>query len=132
MNATREAQLRRLSVIVLGLAFVGVGILHFVMPAFFLRIMPSWIPWHAAAVAVSGVFEILGGLGVLVPQTRRLAGLGLIALLVAVFPANVHMALNPSDFADIASPDGLWWRLPMQPMLMVWVWWTTRPEAPRS
>ena len=129
MTPERRDQLRRFSALVIGIAFIGVGSLHFLKPEFFFRIMPPWIPWHAAAVYVSGVFEFLGGIGVLVPQTRRLAGLGILALLLAVFPANIHMALNASDYADISPPIGLWLRLPMQPLLMLWVWWATRPAA---
>lgn len=110
----------------LGLAFCAVGVLHFVTPAFFVRIMPPYLPWHLELVYLSGFFEVLGGLGVLIPATRRLAGWGLLALLVAVFPANLHMALNHQAFADVASPLGLWLRLPVQPLLMLWVWSATR------
>lgn len=118
MSPERRDQLRRFSAIVIGFAFIGVGSLHFLKPEFFFRIMPPWIPWHAAAVYASGVFEILGGIGVLLPQTRSIAGLGILALLLAVFPANIHMALNASDYADISPAIGLWLRLPMQPLLI--------------
>lgn len=126
MTPERREQLRSFSALLVGVAFMGVGALHFLKPEFFFQIMPPWIPWHAAAVYASGVFEVLGGLGVLLPQTRRLAGLGILALLVAVFPANLHMALNASDYDDISPPLGLWLRLPIQPLLMLWVWWATR------
>lgn len=117
---------RRISLALLALLFVGSGVLHFVRPEPYLAMMPPYLPAHAALVAISGVFEILGGLGVLVRRTRRFAGWGLIALLVAVFLANLHMALYPDDFASIP----VWvlvLRLPMQAVLIAWVWWATRP-----
>ena len=77
--------------------YVVAGALHFIKPEPYLRIMPPYIPWHVAMVRVSGVSEILGGLGLLVPETRRTAAWGLTAPLIAVFPANIHMATNPID-----------------------------------
>jgi uncharacterized membrane protein len=66
--------------------FVAAGTWHFIKPGFYLKIMPPYIPWHLQMVLISGFFEILGGLGLLIPQTRRLAAWGLVALLIAVFP----------------------------------------------
>ena len=77
---------------------------------------------------MSGVFEVAGGIGVLIPRLRSLAGWGLVALLVAVFPANLHMALNPELFSD-ASPFALYSRLPIQLLLIAWAYWATRPDA---
>ena len=97
--------------------------MHFVIPRSYAGIMPPWIPSPMGMVYLSGVFEILGGLGVLAPQTRRLAGAGLIALLVAVFPANVQMLANA--VTDGASPlyiAVLFLRLPFQPLMIVWVY----------
>jgi uncharacterized membrane protein len=91
--------------------------------------MPPVLPAHLELFYLSGVFEILGGIGVLVPRVRSAAGWGLIALLVAIFPANVHMALNPESFADIA-PAALYARLPFQVLFVVWAWWAPRPDAP--
>jgi uncharacterized membrane protein len=97
-------------------AFICTGILHFVRPRKFLKIMPE-IPYKKEAVYVSGFFEILGGLGLLVPWTRSLAGKGLVALLVAVFPANINMAVKKIDFGKI--PQWLlWMRLPLQFLLI--------------
>ena len=79
------------SVLPLAFLFVTIGVLHFVVPRFFLAIVPPWVPDPALAVSLSGVAEIAGGAGLLVPRVRRLAGWGLLLLLVAVFPANVHM-----------------------------------------
>lgn len=105
------------------LLFFSAGVLHFVMPAFFDRIVPPWIPNARLATYVSGVCEIAGAVGLLVPATRVAAAWGLIALLVAVLPANIHM-LNQARAADASAGylAGLWLRLPLQPLLMWWVW----------
>jgi uncharacterized membrane protein len=109
--------------------FIVAGTLHFVRPEFYLRIMPPYIPWHLAMVRVSGFFEILGGLGLLLPQTRRAAAWGLVALLVAVFPANIYMATNPVDAgAASIAPALRWGRLPMQAVFVAWVLWCSRPR----
>ncbi len=115
----------------LGLIFIGAGLNHFVIPRPYRQIVPPSVGrWMGAdtAVALSGVAEIAGGLGVLVPRTRRLAGLGLIALLAAVFPANLYMARNPGKFSRIPNW-ALYARLPLQPLMMWSVWRATRPVA---
>ncbi len=123
---------RRLSAWILGLAFIAAGLNHFRDPAFYLAIMPPYLPWHRTLVLVSGACEILGGVGVLVPRTRRWAGYGLIALLVAVFPANVQAALDygvPLRLNWLVAL--VWLRLPFQGVLIAWVWWTcVRLAAP--
>jgi len=105
------------------LLFLVAGVLHFVMPGFFDRIVPPWVPNARLATYVSGVFEIAGAIGLLVPATRVAAAWGLIALLVAVLPANIHM-LNEARAAHASAGfiAGLWLRLPLQPLLMWWVW----------
>jgi len=120
---------QRVGLILAAIFYVGAGMLHFVRPDPYLRIMPPYIPWHAAMVAVSGGFEILGGLGLLAPPVRRAAAWGLVALLIAVFPANIYMATNPieADAASIA-PVLRWGRLPLQPFLAWWLLWCTRPR----
>jgi uncharacterized membrane protein len=110
---------------VLGLLFVLAGLYHFVNPAFYLRMMPPYLPWHLFLVYLSGFFEAAFGLLLLVSKYTRLAAWGLIALLVAVFPANVQMALNPQLFPEIA-PAVLWLRLPLQAVLVAWVYLFTR------
>jgi uncharacterized membrane protein len=112
---------------VLGLAMVAAGINHFRNPTFYVRMMPDFLPWHEALVALSGVAEVLVGALLLVPRFTRLAAWGLIALLIAVFPANVNMALHPEQFQ--MSPTALWIRLPIQAVFILWAWWYTRPEA---
>ena len=103
--------------------FFTAGMLHFVMPGFFDRIVPPWIPNVRLATYLSGVLEILGAIGLLIPATRVAAAWGLIALLAAVLPANIHM-LNQARAADASAGyiAGLWLRLPLQPLLMWWVW----------
>ena len=110
---------------VCALNFIGVGILHFTHPAVFELMMPALLPAHRELVWVSGFFEILGGLGLLVPATRRFAAWGLLALLLAVFPANINMAVNeiylPTDWLP-QSKAGLWIRLPLQAVIALEVW----------
>jgi uncharacterized membrane protein len=103
--------------------FFIAGVMHFVSPAFFDRIVPPWVPDARLATYVSGIFEIAGAIGLLVPATRVAAAWGLIALLAAVLPAHVHM-LNQARAADASAGFivGLWIRLPLQPLLMWWVW----------
>lgn len=104
-----------------------VGITHFTSPQTFVGIMPPWIPLHLELVWLSGFFEILGGLGLLIPQTRKYAAWGLIALYVAVFPANIHMALNNVPFnGEPVPPILLWMRLPMQGVFIGVAYWFTR------
>ena len=105
--------------------FVGAGVLHFAKPKPFVSIVPPFLPNALALVYVSGAAEILGGLGVLVPAFRVWAGWGLVALLIAVFPANIYMALAPEKFG--IAPIWLWLRLPLQFVLVVWIWWATQP-----
>lgn len=108
--------------------FVAAGVAHFTRAEFYEKAMPDYLPAHSEFVLISGVFEILGGVGLLVPRTRRAAAWGLIALLVAVFPANLHMALNPERFPNI--PEwALWARLPLQIPLILWALVYTKPRA---
>ncbi len=109
--------------LVTAIAFVVAGILHFVIPRVYLGIMPAWLPKPLMLVYVSGVFEILGGLGLLLPATRLWAAIGLIVLLLAVFPANIEMLrLAMSRNASLAFQLACWIRLPLQALLIYWVW----------
>ena len=115
---------RRVALILLAVFFVGAGVGHFVNTEFFVSIVPPYLPAPLALVYVSGVCEILGGFGVLLPATRRTAAIGLIALLIAVFPANLHMALNPDSFVQQGIPYwSLYVRLPFQLVFVGWTWW---------
>ncbi len=104
-----------------GGAFVTTGVLHFTHTRAYERIMPPYIPRHREAVLVSGVAEAVGGAGILHPATRPYARWWLLALLGAVFPANVHMALNAGDYRKVPEPL-LWARLPLQG-LFAWLVW---------
>ena len=130
--------LRRALLVLLAAFFVAAGIAHFTATAFFVHIVPPYLPAPALLVYVSGVCEIVLGLLVLLPATRQLAAWGLILLLIAVFPANVHMAVHQVGFVDPPAwlpqptPLGLWLRLPLQGVLIAWAWWFTRPVAARA
>lgn len=100
------------------------GANHFISPDTYKAMMPEALPTHGALVAISGVAEIAGGLGLILPATRRLAAYGLIALFVAVFPANINMAVNDLPLGTKQLPTGvLWARLALQPLL---IWWAYR------
>ena len=114
----------------LGVIFVAAGTLHFLAPGAYERIMPPYLPLHRELVYLSGALEILGGLGMLTRRTRPVAGVGLILLLLAVWPANLQMLLDaraagkPSWWLAL-----LWARMPLQLVLMWWVWRASRPRA---
>jgi uncharacterized membrane protein len=108
------------SLYLLAILFVGAGLLHFWHPETYLRIMPPTLPAPRLLVLLSGVAEVVGGLGLLWPTTQRAAGWGLLALLLAVFPANIYM-LQIHEQLHIPAWVA-WARLPLQPLLMWWVW----------
>lgn len=112
-----------LSVVFLWFFFGGLG--HFVSADFFVSIVPPWVPWPLFVVYLSGVLELLGAVGVLIPALRPIAGGCLIALTIAVTPANVHMWLHPEKFPDI--PEAfLSIRLVVQVGLIWCIWWSTK------
>ncbi len=117
--------LKTLFLWLLGLFFIAAGINHLRAPALYVAMVPPSLPQPAGLSAIAGAFEILGGTAVLVRGTRRMAGWGLIALLVAVFPANVHVALAGSLEGNHFSPTTLWLRLPLQCVFIAWVYWVT-------
>ena len=118
--------LRYLGLALVFLFFMLGGITHFTNPDFFVAIMPPYLPWHLELVYLSGVFEILFALGLLIPKLRSLAGYLLIALTIAVTPANVHMWQNPELYPDV-EPALLSLRLVLQVLLIALIWWSTRP-----
>jgi uncharacterized membrane protein len=103
--------------------FIGAGAMHFVKPEPYRAIMPPYVPAPDAMVALSGVAEAVGGAGLLIGATRRAAGWWLVATLVAIFPANLHMALHPERFAEHVPGGraGLYARLPFQAVFIAWV-----------
>lgn len=108
------------SLYLLAVLFVGAGLLHFLRPETYLRIVPPALPAPRLLVLLSGAAEVAGGLGLLLPATRRWAAWGLVALLLAVLPANVYM-LQINTHLHLPAW-ALWARLPLQPLLMWWVW----------
>lgn len=117
---------------VMGGLYVLAGSLHFLAPDAYLPLMPPWLPAHRPLILLSGAAEIVLGAAVLVPALRPLAAWGLIALLIAIFPANVHVALHDVPLFGATEGAGVWnWvRLPFQLVLIAWAWWYTRPDPP--
>ena len=105
--------------------FVVAGVTHFTNRDFFISIVPPYLPWPEMLVYVSGVVEIVLGVLLMVPATTQIAAWGLIALLIAVFPANIHMAMNPQLYPDTPLA-ALLIRLPVQGVLIAIAYWFTR------
>ena len=119
--------------LVMGPMYVVAGILHFLVPGVYVQIVPPVFPAPLALVYLSGLAEIAVGIGLLIPRTRRYAAWATIALLVAVFPANVYMATSGVVVEGIpggGDPSALvrWGRLPLQAVLVLWAFWYTRPS----
>lgn len=127
MNALDLPESGLQTAVMLGLAafFVFTGMMHFAKPTMFEAIVPPSLPRPGLLVALSGVAEVAGGVGLLVPGLRAAAGVGLIVLLAAVFPANVFMARHAERFRRIGPPWAMWARLPIQPALMAAVAWAS-------
>ncbi len=115
---------------ILSISIIVVGTTHFLTPIPFVRIVPPQLPNPLALVYISGFFEILGGIGLLIPFVSVAAAWGLIALFVAVFPANINMAVNQIAIEGVPHQPILYWvRLPFQAVLIAWAYWYTRhPE----
>ncbi|MDZ8109140.1 MAG: DoxX family protein [Nostoc sp. DedQUE12a] len=115
--------------VILAIAIIVVGVSHFLIPEPYVKIMPPQLPYPLELVYLSGFYEILGGIGLLVPPVSQAAAWGLIALFIAVFPANINMAVNHIKLEYI--PDSPWVhviRLPFQAVLIGWAWWYTKPS----
>ena len=114
----------------LALFFVAAGTLHFIVPAYYRAIVPSYLPAPATLVAVSGAAEIVGGAGLLVPRLRQVAGVGLIVLLIVLLPANVAMLQLHRGSGGLWWQElALWLRLPFQAILAWWVWRLSRQRS---
>ena len=111
-----------------GALFVAAGLNHFRDPGFYVWIMPPYLPWHLQLVNISGAAEIVLGAMLLVSRWTVLAAWGLVALLIAVFPANIHMTMHAELYPSI-SPTALWIRLPIQGLLIAWAYRYTRSQA---
>ncbi len=129
MSVTQHRSRHRKEIlrVVLAVSIITVGIIHFVKPAPFVKIMPPQLPYPLELVYISGFFELLGGIGLLIPLVSVAAAWGLIALFVAVFPANINMTINDIELEGIPHNPVLYWaRLPLQAVLIAWAWWYTR------
>ena len=111
----------------LGALFMVAGLNHFLQPRFYQAMMPDYLPAHAELVVASGYAELALGALAFIPRLRVVTRWGLLALLIAVFPANLYMALHPERYPAIPAAL-LWLRLPLHPALMLWVWWATAEE----
>jgi len=116
----------------MGPGYVIAGVLHFVAPELYVQIIPPFLPAPLALVYLSGVAEIAVGVGVLIPRTRRYAAWATIAMLIAIFPANVYMATSMVVVDGIGGSDPSplirWGRLPLQGVLILWAYWYTNPD----
>ena len=119
------SRIKTISQIVLAIFMVGAGILHFVNPDFYLKIMPPYLPLHRELVYLSGVCEIVLGVLLVMPRFSQLAAWGIIALLIAVFPANIYVYQNQGALPAPALFHLL--RLPLQGVFILWTYWHTRP-----
>jgi len=115
--------------IVLGILFIFASIFHFTAADTELQLIPPFLPWRRAALYITGIFEFLGGIGVLIPRFQSLAGQGLAALLVAIFPANMYHTFERKRFQGLtASPLYHLVRWPMQGVLIWWALWCTKKD----
>lgn len=117
--------------VILAVSIIIVGITHFAVPEPYVKIMPPQLPYPLGLVYLSGFYEILGGIGLLVPPVSQAAAWGLILLFIAVFPANINMAVNHIKIETIPYSDSSWVqaiRLPFQAIFIAWAWWYTRPS----
>jgi len=117
--------IKHIALIIIALAFTGAGLNHFLNEDFYVSIMPPYLPAHLELVYISGVLEMAGGIALLFARLRRVAGLGLMLLTLAVFPANIHMALHPEIYVEIASATALYIRLPFQLVILAWLYWVS-------
>ena len=115
----------------LAISFIGAGLNHFANPGFYMRIMPPYLPWPSTLHLIAGFFEFVFGVMLLIPRVQKWAAWGLIALLLAVYPANIHMAVNNQLFPDLPLTFH-WIRLPFQFVLIAWAWWYTKTDEERG
>lgn len=135
MNSSNSTLNRRRELlrVIFSVALIIVGITHFIRPEQYARIVPPVFPAYTS-VYISGVFEILGGIGLMIPSVTVLSAWGLIALFIGVFPANIYMTLHNIKIEGIPQNQLLYWaRLPLQAVLIAWAWWYTKyPKQPEA
>jgi len=126
-NSIAPNRLKKVFQILLSLFIIIAGTLHFIKPEPFVKIVPDYLPYHLGLVYISGFFEILFGIGLLIPSLSSAAAWGLILLFIAVFPANINMAVNNIPIQGVPDHQILYWlRLPFQAVLIAWAWWFTK------
>lgn len=116
--------------VILAISIIIVGVTHFTVWESYTRIVPPQLPYPRELVYISGFFEILGGIGLLIPPLSQAAAWGLVALFIAVFPANINQAINHIKIEHV--PNTNWFyaiRLPLQAILISWAWWYTKPSS---
>ena len=117
--------LKLITILIMAYFYISVGIKHFTEPEWFLQIYPPFLPFGLAAVYISGFFEVLFGIMLLIPKTRYYAGWGLIGLLIAVFPANIYLAYTNGAAMDISAATA-WGRLPFQALFIALAYWHSK------
>ena len=108
------------------LFFLVAGALHFVIPEFYLAMMPSFIPFQQFFIVLTGIAEMAGAIGIQIPKLRRLSGILMMILLVAIFPANIYVAIMQPSLPTLEySAASMWWRLLLQPLFILWIWFVS-------
>lgn len=127
LGISNSHRIKEILRVIHAVAIIVVGITHFIVPEQYARIVPPQLPYPFELVYISGFFEILGGIGLVIPFVSVAAAWGLIALYIAVFPANINMAVNSIPLDGIPHIPWLYWaRLPFQAVLIAWAYWYTR------
>ena len=123
-------KLKTFSYYFFGVFYTLAGIMHFVVPEFYMKIMPPYLPWHLPIVYLSGFAEILLGIGLIYKPTRRWSAIGIIALLIAVFPANIYLAFSDTAQEALGTNrlQALWIRFPIQLVLILIAYWQSKVQ----
>lgn len=121
--------MKRIALLLLVIFYFAAGVNHFVMPGFYIRMIPDYLPLPELLNHFSGAAEIILAVLVASPSTRRIGGIGIVLLLIAVFPANVDMVVHRTERFPEFSPLVVYARLPMQLVLIWWAWWATGKQA---
>ena len=124
---------REKAAVAMAIGFVVTGVMHFTTLQRFIDMMPPGLPWPLEMVYLSGIFELLGAVGLLLPWTRRAAGLGLATLLIAIFPANIYVAVSAGSVEGLPSGSWYYWlRRPFQAIFIGWALWCSKRTASES
>ena len=120
-------RLKTVSRVILAIALLIIGTLHFIYPQELEKVLPEYLPYHFPLVYIGGILEILAGIGLLIPHLTYATAWFLVLLFIVIFPGNWHQAVNNIDVAGFPhDPPLIWLRFPMQALLVAWAWWLTR------